>query len=133
MVGEVEQRERFAYALQQAMDARKMSARRLGQDLGVDPRTIARWLGKKDLPNLYQAEALVRILRVREDLFRDPPPVPAPPAYPIADYLLGPESSGEAGLVEGVRRGRVSPAESDPGTPPQSPRRRPLDAGAGHG
>lgn len=120
MVGEMEQRERFAYALQQAMDARRKSARQLAKDLGgMDARVVAKWLKGTDLPNLYQAERLVDVLQVRDDLFRNPPPVPAPPAYPIADYLLGP-SSGEAGLVEGVRRAQEPPARRAPGTPPRS-------------
>jgi transcriptional regulator with XRE-family HTH domain len=131
--GEAEQRKRFAFALQQAMDARKLSARQLAKQLGdLDARLIARWLNGKALPNLYQAEALVHVLRIREELFRNPPPVPERPAYPIGDYLLGP-TSGEAGLVEGVRRGQDDPAPTVPGTPVRSPRRRPLDAGAGRG
>ena len=129
MVGETEQRERFAYALQQAMDVRKVSARRLGLDLGIDPRTIARWLAGKDLPNLYQAEALVRVLRVREDLFRNPPPVPAPPAYPIGDYLLGAaeqlvDAAVAAGVAEGQARARRPRAAEAPSAPEPSPRQR---------
>lgn len=134
MVGETERRERFAYALQQAMDARKLSARRLAMDLGVDPRQVARWLQGKSLPNLYEAEGLVRMLRVREDLFRNPPPVPVPPAYPIGDYLLGAAESLVADAVsEGEAVGRHlarRPREVEvPSTPGPSRPRRPA---AGH-
>jgi transcriptional regulator with XRE-family HTH domain len=55
MLGETEQRERFAYALQRAMGERKVSARQLGKAMGIDARRVARWLNALDLPNLYEA------------------------------------------------------------------------------
>ena len=94
MLGEAERRDRFGYALQEALRARKMSERQLAQEIGVDPRKIARWRSGKDLPDLYQTQALVDVLRVSEDLFRNPPEVPKPPAYPIERYLLEATSRG---------------------------------------
>lgn len=92
MVGEVEQRHRFAYALRRAMMERKMSGRQLAKALGVDPRKVTGWLKEKGLPNLYESQALAVALKVNEELFRNPPEVPPPPPepyYPIGDYLIG--------------------------------------------
>jgi transcriptional regulator with XRE-family HTH domain len=122
MIGEAERRHRFAYALQEAMAVQNMSGRRLAQALNVDPRKIARWLKEKDLPDLFEAQALAGALGVKEELFRnppDPPPPPPKPYYPIEDYLLG-------AVDRGVRRGsrRRGPASRDPDVqPPQRPQR----------
>lgn len=88
MVGEAERRSRFGYALEQALAARGVSARQLAQRLGIDARQVARWRTGKGLPDLYQTQALVSVLRVDEELFRNPPEVPKAPAYPIERYLL---------------------------------------------
>jgi transcriptional regulator with XRE-family HTH domain len=134
MVGETEQRERFAYALQQAMDARKLSARQLGKDLGIDARRVARWLQARDLPNIYEFEALVGLLRVREELFRNPPPVPVAPAYPIGEYLLGSadvvvDQAVAAGQDEGRQRARQPLAAEAPSGPAPLPPRRSVSGG----
>jgi transcriptional regulator with XRE-family HTH domain len=99
MVGEKERRDRFGYALQQALTARGMSERQLAQRLEIDPRQVARWRTGKGLPDLYQTQALVAVLRVSEELFRNPPPVPEPPAYPIEDYLLDAVERGAAAAL----------------------------------
>lgn len=135
MVGETEQRARFARALQEAMEARKTSARQLAIRLEIDPRRVARWLQEKDLPNLYEAAALAQALRVDESLFREPPEVPPPPPkpyYPIEKYLIGASVEGavKSGEVEGRRRAQVP---SDPVPPVQSPARRLRAAGSGRG
>ena len=70
-----------------------MSERQLAEQLSVDPRKIARWRSGKDLPDYFETLALVDALKVREELFRNPPPVPPEPAYPIDDYLV--ESAGK--------------------------------------
>lgn len=88
MIGESERRERFGYALQRALEAREMSERQLALAMGIDPRKVARWRRGKDLPDLYETQAIVEHLRVSEDLFRNPPEIPKPPAYPIDQYLL---------------------------------------------
>src|SRR4029077_9731465 len=88
MVGEAERRRRFGYALQEALKARGLSERQLALHLQIDARRVARWRSGKDLPNLYEVQALVATLRVDEALFRNPPEVPEPPAYPIGRYLL---------------------------------------------
>jgi len=90
MVGEAERRDRFSYALQQALIARRMSERQLAKQVGVDPRKVARWRSGRGLPDLYETQALVVALRVSEELFRNPPPVPEPPVYPIERYMLDP-------------------------------------------
>ncbi len=88
MVGEAERRRRFGYALQEALKARGLSERQLALHLEIDARRVARWRTGKDLPNLYETQALVDVLRIDEDLFRNPPEVPERPAYPIERYLL---------------------------------------------
>lgn len=106
MVGEAERRDRFGYALQQALAARKMSERQLAMQLGIDPRRVAAWRLGRRLPDLYETQELVSILRVDEELFRNPPPVPEPPPYPIEQYLL------EA-VDRGARQGLSDPLPDD--------------------
>jgi transcriptional regulator with XRE-family HTH domain len=139
MVGEAEQRARFSRALQEAMETRRMSARQLSIALQVDPRRIAGWLKAKGLPNLYEAAALASALRVKEDLFRNPPEVPPPPPkpyYPIDKYLVGPAvelvtgAVGE-GLVEAEGRSRRPRAAEAPSGPRSTPGRRARAAGRG--
>lgn len=96
MVGEAERRRRFGYALQRALEARGLSERQLALRLEIDPRRVARWRMGKDLPDLYETQELVTVLRVSEDLFRNPPEVPEPPPYPIECYLLEDELSAAA-------------------------------------
>jgi len=105
MLGEAERRSRFGYALQMALEARNMSERQLAKHVGVDPRRVAGWRRGQKLPDLYEVQAIVETLRVSEDLFRNPPPVPKPPPYPIERYLL------EA-AAEGVSRG-LSDSDQD--------------------
>jgi transcriptional regulator with XRE-family HTH domain len=136
MMGESEQRERFAYALQRAMRERGVSTRKLAGHLGVDQRKVGGWLKQGKLPNLYESQALAAVLRVNEDLFRNPPEVPPPPPepyYPIEQYLL--EVAGQtptaAGAEEGERRAAERLARRGPGTPARSPRRRARATGEG--
>ena len=126
-MGEAEQRERFAYSLQKAMEYRHISARQLAKDIGVDPRRIASLQQGKTLPTIYESPRLAAVLGVDEDLFRTPPEVPKPPPYPLADYLLenrvdlGPVVG--SGAEEGIRRLR-SRAGTTPSRPPRSPVQR---------
>lgn len=129
MVGEAEQRERFSFALQKAMQHRGMSARQLAIALEVDPRRVLGWLKGKGLPNLYEAQALAVILKVDESLFRNPPAVPLPPPepyYPLEQYLLG---AVDAGVAQGQSDARR--AERAPGAPARSPRPRRAATGRG--
>lgn len=121
MIGEREQRSRFAFALQRAMRERKMSGRALAKALEVDPRRVTGWLKGRTLPHLYEAQALARALNVDEDLFRDPPEVPPPPPepyYPIERYLL--DAVGQ-GAKQGLTRALPAPAG---GAAPKSPQRQ---------
>jgi transcriptional regulator with XRE-family HTH domain len=121
MMGEAERRGRFGYALQEALRARQMSERQLAQRLAVDPRRVARWRTGKGLPDLYETQALVSILRVSEDLFRDPPPVPEMPAYPIERYLL---DAVDQGAEEGLLDEPLTDEDGDePDEPPDEPQR----------
>lgn len=99
MLGEAERRSRFGYALQMALEARNMSERQLAKHVGVDPRRVAGWRRGQKLPDLYEIQAIVDVLRVSEELFRNPPPVPKPPPYPIERYLL---EAAEEGVSQGL-------------------------------
>jgi transcriptional regulator with XRE-family HTH domain len=128
MVGEAEQKTRFSYALRRAMVERKMSARATALALKVDQRRVAGWLSGKTLPNLYESQALAHVLKVDEELFRNPPEVPPPPPepyYPIERYLL------EAGTAEGRRRATTRLDAQGPGMPALKPERRPHGSEAG--
>lgn len=99
MLGEAERRSRFGYALQMALEARSMSERQLAKSVGVDPRRVAGWRRGQKLPDLYEIQAIVDVLKVSEELFRNPPPVPKPPPYPIERYLL---EAAEEGVSRGL-------------------------------
>lgn len=99
VMGEKERRDRFGYALDQALTRRDMSNRQLGTALGIDPRKIAKWRKGDGLPDYYQTQEIAEALRVSEDLFRNPPAVPKPPAYPLEKYLL---DAGAKGLAQGL-------------------------------
>lgn len=120
MLGEQERRDRFGYALSQALAARGMSERELAKRLGVDPRQVARWRSGKGLPDLYLTRAIESALRLSPSLFEKPLPVPKPPRYPIEDYLLG-------AVDEGAQRGLTDlapgPADDDGPDAPPAPRR----------
>jgi transcriptional regulator with XRE-family HTH domain len=120
MVGELERRQRFGYALQRALRARSLSERQLAKRMGIDPRKVARWRAGGGLPDYYETLTLAEQLGVDEDLFRNPPPVPPDPAYPIEDYLLG-------AVDEGVVRSLLAEPQAEPGPPELSvpPSRRP--------
>lgn len=121
MVGEAERRSRFGYALQEALKARKMSERQLAIALEIDPRKVANWRVGKRLPDLYEIQALVSVLRVDEDLFQNPPEVPKPPAYPIDRYLLDavgePEAAADAAVAEALGAPPAVAAQADRGAP----------------
>lgn len=125
VLGEAEQKRRFSYALREAMAARDVSARQLARKLGVDPRRLARWLQEKDLPNLYEAQALASALAVDEELFRNPPEVPVippKPYYPIDQYLLDAVRRGTERAREVVEAGEGTDPASD-GAPPDTQER----------
>jgi transcriptional regulator with XRE-family HTH domain len=125
MIGEVEQRERFAYALQRALRARGMSERELAKQMEIDPRRVARWRAAKDVPNLFEAARLAQKLGVSEELFRSPPPVPDPPPepyYPIERYLTDAIAEGGA---RGLRdEGPSGQADDEPDEQRQPPHPR---------
>ena len=131
MVGEKERRDRFGYALREALTARGMSERQLAQKLEVDPRQVARWRTGKGLPDLYQTQAIASVLRVSEELFRNPPPVPEPPTYPIEDYLLEvtdreravAEQAADVAVDEALERPRSDEVPGDPRPRARSARR----------
>lgn len=127
MLGEEEQRRRFSYALRKSMDARNVSARALGEALGVDARRVAAWREGRALPNLYESQGLATVLRVNEELFRNPPEAPPDPPYPLADYLL---EAADSGAAEAHRRASTGRPVPGPGTHPGTPGRPARASGA---
>lgn len=121
MEGEADRRVRFGYALQRALAARDMSERQLAARLGIDPRRVAAWRKGKRLPDYYEGLALIEILRLKEELLRDPPPIPPEPHYPIDRYL---REAVDSGFQEGLRRSREPKAPGGRGRPPRSPGQR---------
>jgi transcriptional regulator with XRE-family HTH domain len=111
MEGEKQQRDRFAYALRKALDARDMSERQLAILMGIDARKIAGWRKGRTLPNVFEFQALAEKLAVKEELFKNPPdvpPQPPEPYYPIEHYLL---EAVDRGAADGLHR--PGPARRD--------------------
>ena len=65
------------------------------------------------MPDLYQTQALIDALRVKEELFKNPPEVPEQPAYPIEDYLLDDVVERAAGVAVDESRHKPS-GDADP-------------------
>lgn len=99
MVDDVARKDRFAYALVQAMEARQLSADDLARSIGRERRTIQRWRSGDSVPSVLELGPLARALGVDPNLFIEPPPIPE---YPIHGYLL-PQAEAE-GVAEGSRR-----------------------------
>lgn len=99
IVGAVNRHPRLSYALQYAMDRKKLSPPQLARLIGKAPSTINRWLAGTSAPSLLDLVPLADALGVDPRLFVDPPPIPE---YPIEQYLV--RESVEAGIEEGTRR-----------------------------
>lgn len=76
---------RLGYAVRAAMIARHMSASELARAVRRDPSTVTRWMNGETVPNVLILKQLADALRVKPELFYDPPPLPD---YPIDEYLL---------------------------------------------
>ena len=131
MSGDWDRRRRFGYALQMALQARRMSQRQLARRLEIDARRVAAFVRGKALPDYLEFRKILETLRVSEALFVDLPDIPAEPYYSIEKYLLPqavdlapPVDSGQA---EGERRLRSRASEAGD-RPPRSPV-RPVRAG----
>lgn len=76
---------RFSFAIQAAMVKRNVSPTSLAHMIGRDPSTVRRWAYGETTPNISALKELADALRVKPELFYDPP---ALPDYPIDEYLL---------------------------------------------
>lgn len=101
VVDDAEQRERFAYALREAMRAARLTPPKLADKLEVAPKTVNRWVNAETLPNVMMVVPLSKALGVKPELVYDPP---ERPAYPISEYLV--RVAAEQGIAEGVSRAR---------------------------
>lgn len=110
---DAEQRERFAYALREAMRAAKLTPPKLAARLDVAPKTVNRWLNGQALPNVMMVRPLADALDVRPELIYDPPDRPD---YPLSEYLL--RRAGEAGVEEGLRHARRPRRDAGDDEPP---------------
>ena len=79
-----EQKRRIGRALREALAHRDMTALELARQLDRSPNTVSRWLNGRSAPSLAELQGIVRVLRVRPDLFVEPPEVPT---YPIEEFV----------------------------------------------
>lgn len=98
---ETEAQRRLARAIQEAMDAAKLTPPKLAAKLGVAPKTVNRWVNGEAVPSALSIRPLADALGVSPMLFVDPPPVPE---YPLAEYLVRQATS--EGVEEGIQRAR---------------------------
>lgn len=101
---------RLARAIQEAMDAAKLTPPKLAVKLGVVPKTVNRWVNGEAVPSALSIRPLADALGVSPMLFVDPPPVPD---YPISEYLV--RSATAEALDEAVRPERQRRARADGG------------------
>lgn len=98
---DAEQRERFAYALREAMREARLTPPKLAAKLDVAAKTVNRWVNAETLPNVMMVRPLSEALGVRPELIYDPP---ERPTYPLSEYLVRAEL--ETAVEEGLRRAR---------------------------
>ena len=110
VVDDAEQRERFAYALREAMRERELTPPKLAAKIDVAAKTVNRWVNGETLPNVMMVKPLAEALGVRPELVYDPP---QRPDYPLSEYLLRTEL--ETAVAEGLRRSR-RPRPGDEGS-----------------
>lgn len=109
VVDDGEQRERFAYALREAMRVARLTPPKLAERLDVAPKTVNRWVNAETLPNIMMIVPLAKALGVRPELVYDPP---ERPEYPISEYLV--RVAADQGVAEGIQRSRrPRPADED--------------------
>jgi transcriptional regulator with XRE-family HTH domain len=100
---ETDAQRRLARAIQEAMDAAKLTPPKLAAKLGVAPKTVNRWVNGEAVPSALSIRPLADALGVSPMLFVDPPPVPE---YPLEEYLV--RRTGSEAIEEGLRRARGS-------------------------
>lgn len=101
VVDDAEQRERFAYALREAMRAVGLTPPKLAAKIDVAAKTVNRWVNGDSLPNVMMVKPLAEALGVRPELVYDPP---ERPDYPLSEYLLATEL--HSAVAEGLKRAR---------------------------
>src|SRR5688572_7618888 len=80
VANDAEQRERFAYALREAMRASGLTPPKLAAKLDVAAKTVNRWVNAESLPNVMMVLPLAEALGVRPELIFNPP---ERPTYPL--------------------------------------------------
>src|SRR4051812_35570627 len=85
---EVTRKTQLAYAIRQAMDARGLTLKDVARMMDRPYVTIGRWARGQTVPSALEILPLANVLGVRPELLIDPPPIPEPVVYPLADYLL---------------------------------------------
>lgn len=101
VVDDAEQRERFAYALREAMRAANLTPPKLAAKIDVAAKTVNRWVNGETLPNVMMVKPLAEALGVRPELVYDPP---ERPDYPLSEYLL--QTELQSAVAEGLKRAR---------------------------
>lgn len=110
VVDDAEQRERFAYALREAMREARLTPPKLAARLDVAAKTVNRWVNAETLPNVMMVKPLAEALGVRPELVYDPP---ERPEYPLSEYLI--QTELQTAVEEGLRRSR-RPRSGDGGS-----------------
>jgi len=112
MVDDVDRRERFAYALREALRIRKMSQGQLAERIGRAEGTVRRWAAGQTLPSVLEIAPLADALGVEYRYFVKPP---EPQPYPVREFLREVTASAE-------EAGQGRSDHSDQAPPPEAPR-----------
>lgn len=103
--GEMERRQRLAFAIGEAMRQQKLTPPAVAQAIGRSPETIRRWMNAENVPSALDVGPLAAALGVDPSYLVDPPPVPE---YPLDEYLV--TRTTEEGVQRGLARSRRPPS-----------------------
>lgn len=82
---DIERKQRIAYAIRSAREARGLSRPELARMVGIGRGAVSDWENAETLPSLLNLGPLCDALQVDADLFAHPPEIPD---SPVRAYLL---------------------------------------------
>ena len=118
MVDDMEARQKWAYALREAMKARDVTQEELADRLHKSVSTIQRWATGVSIPSVLEIPPMAEALGVQPIYFVTPP---EPQPYPVRDFLV--EVTAEA-AAEGRERSNHRGRGPKPPARPRIERRR---------